>query len=114
VADVLPAELVFNAGPSPFQRLMGGMEPERPDWFERSIKAVIDQAGILMIARGPRELEQATAELGGAELHRAVREEPHRLFLDGFAEELAEAAAGWIQDDAAREHDSWQAQWRLL
>jgi hypothetical protein len=90
------------------------MEPERPDWFDRSIKAVIDQAGILMTARGPRELELATAELLGAEFHRVVRDEPRRLFLDWLVEELAEAAADRIQDDAAREHDSWQAQWRLL
>jgi hypothetical protein len=54
VADVMPADLVFNTGPSPFRRLMSGMGPERPDWFDRSIKAIIDQAGILMTARGPR------------------------------------------------------------
>jgi hypothetical protein len=93
---------------------MAGMEPGRADWFDRSIKAVIDQAVTLMSARGPRELEQATAELVGAELHRAVRDEPHRLFLDLLVEELAEAAAGWIQDEAVRERDGGQAQWRLL
>ena len=55
------------------------MEPQRPDWFDQSIKAIIDQAGILMTARGPRELEQATVELIGAELHRAVHDDDHGL-----------------------------------
>lgn len=97
VADVMPADLVFDGGPSPFQRLMARMERERPAWFGRSIKAVIDQAGILMTARGPRELEQATAELIGAELHRAVRDERRGLWFDWLVEELAEAAAGQAQ-----------------
>jgi hypothetical protein len=114
VADVMPADLVFNTGPSPFQRLMSGMGPERPDWFDRSIKAIIDQAGILMTARGPRELEQATAELIGAELHRAVHDDDHGLRFDWLVEELAEDAAARIQDEAAGDDDSWQAQWRLL
>ena len=73
------------------------MEPERPAWFDRSIKAVIDQASILMTARGPRELEQATAELIGAELYRAVREEERGLWFDWLIEELAEAAADQAQ-----------------
>jgi hypothetical protein len=114
VADVMPESLVSGAGPSPFQRLMAGMGPDRPAWFDRSIKALLDQAGILMTARGPRELEQATAELIGAELHRAVRDEDHGLRFDWLVEELAEAAADSIQDETAREQDSRQAQWRLL
>jgi hypothetical protein len=90
------------------------MEPERPDWFGRSIKAIIDQGEILMTARGPRELEQATAELIGAELHRAVHEYGYGLWFEWLVEELAEDAAAWIQDEAAGDDDSWQAQWRLL
>ena len=97
VADVIPDDLVFDTRPSAFQRLMAGMEPERPAWFDRSIKAIIDQAGILMAARGPRELEQATAELIGAELHRAVREEHRGLWFDWLIKELAEAAADQAQ-----------------
>lgn len=67
-----------------------------------------------MTARGPRELEQATAELIGAELRRAVHDEDHGLRFDWLVEELAEDAATWILDEAAGDDDSWQAQWRLL
>jgi hypothetical protein len=114
VADVMPAGLVFGGRPSPFQRLLDGTEPDRPGWFDRSIEAVLGQAGVLMTARGPRELEQATAELLGAELYRAVREEDSGLSFEWLAEELAEAAADRILGETAREHGSEQAQWRLL
>jgi hypothetical protein len=110
----MPAGLVFGGGPSPFQRLLDGTEPDRPGWFDRSIEAVLGQAGVLMTARGPRELEQATAELLGAELYRAVREEDSGLSFEWLAEELAEAAADRILGETAREHGSEQAQWRLL
>ncbi|MGH3769886.1 MAG: DISARM system SNF2-like helicase DrmD [Pseudonocardiaceae bacterium] len=53
--------------------------PQRPAWFDSSIKAVLDRTGVVMAARGPRELEQATAELLGAELHRILRDEPSQL-----------------------------------
>ncbi len=67
-----------------------------------------------MTAQGPRELEQATAELLGTELHRALRDERRGLWFDWFFEELAEATADRILDEAARQDDSWQAKQRLL
>lgn len=54
------------------QSLLGPLQ--RPAWFDSSNKAVLDRAGDVMAAQGPRELEQATAELLGAELHRVLRE----------------------------------------
>ena len=101
VADVMPGDFVSDIELSPSQKLLSGMEPDRPAWFDRSIKTLIDQAEILMTARGPRELEQATAELIGAELRRAIRDERSGLWFDWLMEELAEAASD-------------QAQWRLL
>jgi hypothetical protein len=114
VADVMPGDLVFDPGPSPLGRLTSLMEPDRPAWFDVSIKIVLDQASVVLTARGPRELEQATAELLGAELHRALRDECRGLWFDWFFEELAEAAADRILDEAARQDDSWQAKQRLL
>ena len=90
------------------------MEPDRPAWFDVSIKIVLDQASVVMTAQGPRELEQATAELLGAELHRAIQDEHRGLWFDWFFEELAEAAADRILDEAARQDDSWQAKQRFL
>jgi len=49
--------------------------PQRPAWFDSATKTVLDQAGVVMAARGPRELEQVTAELLGAELHRVLNED---------------------------------------
>lgn len=90
------------------------MERDRPAWFDVSIKSVLNQASVVMTAQGPRELEQATAELLGAELHRAIRDEHRGLWFDWFFEELAEAAADRILDEAVRQDDSWQAKQRLL
>jgi hypothetical protein len=58
---------------SPLERLL--QPRERPAWFEASITRVLENASALPAARGPRELEQLTAELLGAELHRAAHEE---------------------------------------
>ena len=114
VADVMPGDLVFDPGPSPLGRLTSLEEPDRPAWFDVSIKIVLDQASVVMTAQGPRQLEQATAELLGAELHRALRDERRGLWFDWFFEELAEAAADRILDEAARQDDNWQAKQRFL
>ena len=114
VADVMPGGLVFDPGPSPLERLTSLMESDRPEWFDVSIKIVLDQASVVMTAQGPPQLEQATAELLGAQLHRAIRDERRGLWFDWFFEELAEAAADQILDEAARQDDSWQAKHRFL
>jgi hypothetical protein len=70
------------------QSLLG--PPQRPAWFDSSNKAVLDRAGVVMAARGPRELEQATAELLGAEQHRVLREEREGMWFSWWFEELTE------------------------
>jgi hypothetical protein len=107
--------LPAGAGPSAFAALQSLMGPrERPGWFGASIQNVLDQAGVVMTAQGPRELEQAAAELVGAELYRAVRDERHGMWFDWLFQELADAAAGRAVEEAGRQHDAWQAPWRLL
>ncbi|HEX8932720.1 MAG TPA: hypothetical protein VF788_00695 [Pseudonocardiaceae bacterium] len=79
-----------------------------------SPKAVLDRAGVVMAARGPRKLEQATAELLAAELYRVVREEPEGLWFSWWFEELAEAAVARIREEASSRDGAWQLPWRLL
>ncbi len=110
-----PSDLLVRARLSAFegtQSLMG--PPERPGWFDASIKNVLDQAGVVMAAHGPRELEQAAAELVGAELYRTVHDERHGVWFDWLFEELADAAAGRVKEEADRQDEAWQAPWRLL
>lgn len=57
-----------------------------------AIKTVLDGAVTLGSASGPRELEQMTAELLGAELHRAVHEGHDGLWFSWWFEELVSAA----------------------
>jgi hypothetical protein len=88
-------------------------EPEdtrqQPSWFATSIKAVLDGTDSLVGATGPRELEQATCELIGAQLYRAVYEERSGLSFDWWFKELTVAAAATI-----READDLGGEWRLL
>jgi len=88
--------------------------PQRPAWFDLASQAVLDQAGAVMSARGPRELEQVTAELLGAELHRIVREERKGLWFSRWFGELAEAAATRIREVAGSRDGAWEPPWRLL
>jgi len=103
-----------DAGQSAFtvlQSLMG--PPRRPEWFDSSIKTVLDRADVVMSAQGPRELEQATAELLGAELHRIVHEERQGMWFDWWWEQLVEAAVARIREEVGRD-GAWQAPWWLL
>src|SRR3954449_3162477 len=61
---------------------------ELPDWFDDSVTGVLDRSEAALAARGPRELEEATAGLLGTELHRAINEEPRGLRLDWWFEHL--------------------------
>jgi hypothetical protein len=67
-----------------------------------------------MAARGPRELEQATAELLGAELHRILREEREGMWFDWWFEELVEAATVRIREEVGNRDGAWEPLWRLL
>jgi hypothetical protein len=94
------------------QSLLG--PPQRPAWFDSSNKAVLDQAGVVMAARGPQELEQATAELLGAELHRVLREEHQGMWFSWWFEELTEAATARIREEVGSRDGAWGPPWRLL
>jgi hypothetical protein len=74
--------------------------PRRPEWFDPAIKTVLDGAEVLASARGPRELEQLTAELLGAELYRAVHEERRGLRFDLWLGELITATAVRVREGA--------------
>lgn len=94
------------------QSLLG--PPQRPAWFDSSNKAVLDRAGVVMAARGPRELEQATAELLGAELHRVLREEREGMWFSWWFEELTEAATARIREEVSSRTNGSEPLWRLL
>ncbi|MFD1049337.1 hypothetical protein ACFQ1S_29265, partial [Kibdelosporangium lantanae] len=69
---------------------------DRPEWFEDSVRTVIDQADVLLSASGPRELEQATAELLGGQLHRALMDEQAALRFMAWFTELVEAVVDHV------------------
>jgi hypothetical protein len=83
-------------------------------WWEPSHERVITASGGLLAAPGPRALEQATAELVGAELYDAVREDRYGLRFDLWAVELVDRTAKRIVDAASRGDDSWRGPWWLL
>ena len=83
-------------------------------WWEPSHERVIAASGGLLAAPGPRALEQAAAELVGAELYHAVHEERYGLRFDTWAVELIDRAAKRIADAASRGDDSWRGPWWLL
>lgn len=77
-----------------------------PDWFQPGLRRTLDGCGGLIDAAGPRELEQRTAELLGAELHRTLQRAERIPFL-WWAELLTRSAAdavldGMTSDDAHR------------
>jgi hypothetical protein len=87
---------------------------ERPDWFDAAIKAILDQAGAVMGARGPLELEQVTAELLGAELHHVAHHEADTMWFDWLYQELAGVLAARVLEEVGFGGVGWQAPWRLL
>ncbi len=86
---------------------------QQPEWFDASVTGVLDRSDAVLAARGPRDLEEATARMLGAELHRAVNEESRGLRFDWWFEHLVEAAVARIRVEASRD-GAWQAPWWLL
>jgi hypothetical protein len=82
---------------------------ERPSWFAGSIAAVLDNTDALSKAAGPRELEQATCELLGEQMHRAIHDVGRDLRFNWLFEELTVAAA-----DRVRDADDLTGDWLLL
>src|SRR5919204_6892551 len=60
---------------SPLEQLFGSLDAEHARWWQQSHERLIAASDSLLTAPGPRALEQAAAELIGAELYDAVREE---------------------------------------
>jgi hypothetical protein len=108
-------DLPADAGPPSLAALQSLIGPrQRPGWFDVSVKGILDRAGVVMAARGPRELEQAAAELVGGELYDVVRAERLGMWFDWLFEELAGGAAARVREGAGRQDGAWQAPWRLL
>ncbi|MDN5861430.1 MAG: hypothetical protein L0H84_22740 [Pseudonocardia sp.] len=85
---------------------------ERPVWFNGSISAVLDGASALLAATGPRELEQLTTELVGAQLYHAIHDVRRHLRFDWWFAELADAARNRL--DRALGTDEWRPPFWLL
>ncbi|MFI9449378.1 hypothetical protein [Amycolatopsis sp. NPDC052450] len=64
-----------------------------PDWMPEAIENVLSEAGGLLKAQNPRDLEEMTASLLGAELHRALQGDNDGLDFDLFFEAVVLAAA---------------------
>jgi hypothetical protein len=92
------------------QRTLGSKE--RPAWFDDSIRRVLDSAAALVAATGPRELEQLTTELVGAELYRAIHDTREGLRFDWWFAELADATRSRL--DRAVGTDEWRPPFWLL
>lgn len=92
---------------------LGGRR-ERPAWFGPSIAKVLQHLDAVAAATGPRELEQAVAELTGGEVYRALHVVRTGLWFEWWFEELVRATADRVIRQPAAGHDNWQGPWRLL
>ena len=97
-----------------FSEALGGPR-RRPGWFDESLAVVLERAGVLMAAQGPRELEDAAARLLGAEQYRRLEVHESGLWFDWWFTDLAEAAVIRARDAiAGGDLDVWQPCLRLL
>lgn len=81
-----------NKKPARVQQAQAAEPESLPDWMEESIEHVLDDVDVLLKAQNPRELEQATAALLGAELYRSLQGENYGLDFDLFFEAVILAA----------------------
>ncbi len=68
-----------------------------------------DAVTAVMAATGPRQLERVTAELQGAGLGRALREERCGLWFEWWFSELVEAVATRVRDELGSRGGAWEA-----
>jgi hypothetical protein len=88
---------------------------QRPEWFDESIGGVLDGADVLMPAQGPRELDDAAAQLLGAEQHHRLHNQTTGFWFDWWFTDLAEAAMIRArQAVAGPDRHTWQPYGRLL
>lgn len=85
---------------------------ERPAWFDDSTRRALDGAAALVAATGPRELEQLTTKLVGAELYRAIHDARQDLRFDWWFAELADAARNRLAQAVGSEE--WRPPFWLL
>ena len=83
----------------------------QPDRFGLSHRRVLAASAALLRSGGPRALEQATAELIGAELRSP---EVQGLRFDLWAHDLIESARNRVLSDVAWNNGTWQGPWWLL
>src|SRR4029453_8428675 len=106
-AELSPARL-------PLEELFGTLHDEHTQWWQPSHDRLIAASGRLLAAPGPRALEQATAELIGAELYDAVHGERAGLRFDMWAMELVDRAVQRIAETARQGGAAWRGPWWLL
>ncbi|MGH3195880.1 MAG: hypothetical protein ACRDOH_09685 [Streptosporangiaceae bacterium] len=83
----------------------------QPDRFGPSHRRVLAASAALLRSQGPRALEQAAAELIGAELRNP---ELRGLRFDLWGNDLVERARDRVLSDVAWNNDTWQGPWWLL
>ncbi len=84
-------------------------EPEPlPDWFEAGVENILGGIDGLMACKTARDLEQATCELLGAELMRAIDDANSGLYFDLFFAALV------TEVSASAKAGPTEALWRLL
>jgi hypothetical protein len=88
--------------------------PARPAWFKVAINSVLEGAEALVTAEGPREIEETTAALLGAELDLVVQNKNTGLFFDDWFEDLVATATAQIKASSLVGDDSGERPWRLL
>jgi hypothetical protein len=85
---------------------------EWPQWFDRAITVVLDQAHVVLEAQHPRALEQLTSQLIGAQLHQVLVAEKTGLWFDRWFIELVSATECRVREQA--NGTAWEAPFRLL
>ncbi len=105
--------LILGVPHSPLEEFFESFN-DRPPWWEQSFERLIAASAGLLTAQGPQALEQATAELVGAELYQAVCDEQTGLRFDMWAMELIGHAVKRMVDAAGRGDAAWRGPWWLL
>jgi hypothetical protein len=89
-----------------------GSPPERGQWFDPAIAAVLDQAHVVLEAQHPRALERLTSQLIGAQLHQVLMADRAGLWFERWFDELVSATEARVREQA--DGGAWEAPFRLL
>jgi hypothetical protein len=88
--------------------------PATPKWFKGATNSVLDGCEALATAQGPREIEEITATLLGAELDRVLQSVTTGLFFDRWFVNVVEAVAARTKMANSAQNDHDEGPWRLL